>query len=372
MKVLALNPYHGGSHAAFLDGWRSHSRHAFTIVTLPPHKWKWRMRHGAVTLAARVNALAESNQQWDALWTTSMLNLAEFKGLTKRSVADLPAVVYFHENQLTYPLHNDEQRDLHLAYSQFTSALAAAAVWFNRGHHRDTFCDAMRAFLRTMPDPDQSALLPALQNRSTVHYPPIPPPPETDRKRGQSRVTPHLLWAARWEYDKNPALLLEGLIELEQRGFDFKLSVIGQRFRQSPPEFEQIQRRFAGRLACFGYLESRDAYEAALTESDVFISTADHEFFGIAAVEAAARGCAAVLPERLAYPEVFGDRATWYDGSAEGLADAVQKAALQSTDERDQLAHDTVERFGWPARAGALDDALDAAARREMPGDDLT
>ena len=44
-----------------------------------------------------------------------------------------------------------------------------------------------------------------------------------------------------------------------------------------------------------------------LKESDIFISTADHEFFGIAAVEAVAAGCIPVVPEHLAYPEVLSE-----------------------------------------------------------------
>ena len=54
MKVLALEPYYGGSHKAFLDGWRAHSRHEWTILGLPAYKWKWRMRHAALTFAEQV------------------------------------------------------------------------------------------------------------------------------------------------------------------------------------------------------------------------------------------------------------------------------------------------------------------------------
>ncbi len=53
MNILALEPYYGGSHQALLDGWIAHSRHHWTLLTLPPHKWKWRMRHAAVTLAEK-------------------------------------------------------------------------------------------------------------------------------------------------------------------------------------------------------------------------------------------------------------------------------------------------------------------------------
>lgn len=51
MRVLALEPYYGGSHRAFVDGWASRSRHDWTVLTLPAHHWKWRMRGAAVTMA---------------------------------------------------------------------------------------------------------------------------------------------------------------------------------------------------------------------------------------------------------------------------------------------------------------------------------
>ena len=57
MRILALEPYYGGSHRAFLDGWVAHSRHEWTVLELPAYKWKWRMRHAAITLADRVAAL---------------------------------------------------------------------------------------------------------------------------------------------------------------------------------------------------------------------------------------------------------------------------------------------------------------------------
>ena len=52
LRILALEPYYGGSHQAFLDGWAAHSCHDFTLVTLPAFHWKWRMRHAAITMAA--------------------------------------------------------------------------------------------------------------------------------------------------------------------------------------------------------------------------------------------------------------------------------------------------------------------------------
>ncbi|RMF84959.1 MAG: DUF3524 domain-containing protein, partial [Nitrospirae bacterium] len=139
LRLLALDPYHAGSHAAFTEGWRRHSRHRWTLLTCPGRHWRWRMRHAAVTLARAAAARAEAGGAWDAVLCTDMLDLACFRGLAPRSVARLPAVVYFHESQLDYPVQVARERDLHFAYTNLTTALAADACWFNSRFHRDTF-----------------------------------------------------------------------------------------------------------------------------------------------------------------------------------------------------------------------------------------
>ena len=89
MNVLALEPYHGGSHKAFLDGWSAHSRHTWDILGLPPNKWKWRMRHAAITFAREVTERVRAGQTWDLLFVSEMLNLAEFLGLASEAVQRL-------------------------------------------------------------------------------------------------------------------------------------------------------------------------------------------------------------------------------------------------------------------------------------------
>ena len=64
MRVLGLEAYYGGSHKAFLDRWCAVSRHEWTVLDLPPNKWKWRMRHAAVTFAEKVQQRVE----WDLLF----------------------------------------------------------------------------------------------------------------------------------------------------------------------------------------------------------------------------------------------------------------------------------------------------------------
>ncbi len=368
MKILALNPYHGGSHAAFIDGWRQHSRHDFDLYVLPPHHWKWRMRHAAITLANQVADRAAAGQMWDLVWCTDMLNLAEFRGLVSASVHQLPAVIYFHENQLTYPVQHPDARDLHFALTNFTSAHAADSVWFNSDYHRRELIEALRGLLRAMPDHQPVKAVDAIERKATVMWPGVDVKDDVlSRKRLDDEV-PHLVWAARWEFDKNPRLFFEALKQRVDRNVDFRVSVIGEQFDDRPACFDEARQWLGDRVVHWGWQPTRDDYLAVLREADIFVSTADHEFFGIAAVEAAACGCTCVLPRRLAYPEVFGeDQAVWYEADpTEALADVIERtrggAALCPGEGKAMR-----ERFDWSVRAAAMDDAIDQLANDHTP-----
>ncbi len=366
MRILALEPYLGGSHRAFLDGWSAVSRHDWTIIGLPPHKWKWRMRHAAVTLADDVRELAVKGFRWDLLFCSDMLNLAEFRGLAAESVAALPAVVYFHENQLTYPVRQESERDLHFALTNLTTALAARQVWFNSAFHRDSFLEALVGFLGRMPDyqmPDKIASV-----RSKAHVRPqgiSPMPPRGARPNGP----PHILWVARWEHDKNPELFFAALRQLVDQGVEFRVSVLGQSFGDRPEVFSTAPSWLAGRIDRWGYLEAREEYERALGEADIVVSTANHEFFGVSIAEAVAAGAYPLLPNRLAYPEILSPDKTdnvsdfFYDGTLENLVTAllsrmtsVDEGRLWGIDPR--RAARAVEEYLWPNLGSVLDDAL--------------
>ncbi len=370
MRILAIEPYYGGSHRAFIDGWIARSRHDWTLLTAPANKWKWRMRHSAVTFADEAARRAADGQAWDALFCSSMLNLAEFRGLAPASARDLPSVAYFHENQLTYPVQFESERDYHFGYTNMTSALAASQAWFNSAFNRDAFLAALPAFLKRMPDyhmPDAPARVLA---KSRIEAPAVAPiaPRDGPRPPGPAR----LLWAARWEHDKNPGLWFDALRELARRGVAFRASVIGEQFEREPPAFADGRRDLADFIDLWGFQPSRAAYETALRAADIFVSTADHEFFGITAVEAMRAGCYPLLPNRLAYPDLLAggewDSAAFlYDGGAKALADRLEGLCGRIAAGRlwgaapDALSR-AMARFIWDARAPALDNAIQTLA----------
>ncbi len=365
LRILAMEPYYGGSHRAFLDGWSARSRHEWTLLTLPAHHWKWRMRHAAVTFAERLAALPAADRRRDVLWCSDMLDLPALLALARGNLGDIPAVAYFHENQLTYPDPHADERDVHFGVTNFMTALAADEAWFNTAWHRDSFLAAVEALLTGMPDFPLSDAVARAAGRCRVLPPGVEDfPPRGPRAPGPAR----LLWAARWEHDKNPEAFFEALERLVACGIDFRVSVIGEQFRDAPEVFERTRKRLAGRIDRWGYQPTRETYREALREADVIVSTAMHEFFGISVVEAVAAGAYPVLPRRLAYPEVLADAedpdAFFYDGGADALADKL--AEVIGRIERGDLwqgdphrAARAMRRYAWDQAAPRLDEAIE-------------
>ncbi len=353
MRILALEAYYGGSHRSFLDNLCSIGSYEWTVLTLPPHKWKWRMRHSAVTFAQQVSDL--QNQAWDMIFCTDMLNLAEFLGLVPEAVRKLPKIAYFHENQLTYPVRIESERDYQYVMTNMTTALAADEVWFNSAFHRDDFLVELEGFLKRMPDHQPVEAIGAIRRKAEVYHPPVNLIKQDGRKQpGPLRI----LWSGRWEHDKNPEDFFEALKRLKSKGCDFRLIVLGEHFRDVPEVFAWARDYFAEHIDHWGYQDSRGEYEAVLCQADVVVSTAMHEFFGISVIEAISAGAYPVLPDRLAYPEILklheneNSRQYYYGGSIDKLVDKLKylcelKASEGSLEGRQKDARQLVDRFSW-------------------------
>lgn len=374
MKILALQPFLGGSHQQFHEGWVSHSEHDWTTIALPGRHWKWRMRHSAIHFAQEVGDRHRAGERWDAIICTDMLNVAEFRGLTPL-VRDVPLVVYFHENQFAYPNRFHLERDQHFAFTNFVSAFAADQVWFNSCFNRDSMLAALRDQAKRWPDFVPNDEIDLVEKKSIVQHPGIAIPPldwsaveqvRADRIRAGEPL--HLIWAARWEHDKNPAGLLQALRKLRELGVPFELSVVGQQYRTWPPEFETIRSEFTDEIRRWGYQQDRASYWQALCEADMFVSTATHEFFGLAAAEAIAAGLYPLLPERLAYPELLSvGGASAAPSCLYGVTpDELAAAVAQRHRDRDQFTSLAIgpkfrEHLSWSHRAKEMDSLLDRA-----------
>ena len=220
-----------------------------------------------------------------------------------------------------------------------------------------------------MPDKRPLAEIELIRDKSVIMPLGINLPQVKPVKRDANEPL-HILWAARWEHDKNPEDFFTALRQLKQRGGEFKLSVIGESPARVPAIFTNAKQEFHEHIINWGYLPSRAEYEQVLADADVVVSTAIHEFFGIGIVEAVAAGAYPVLPERLAYPEIFSDgnelyQEFFYGQSADELASKLlglielRRNGVSIFAQCSVMPQQIAEQYNWERIATLLDDRLE-------------
>ncbi len=136
MKILIIEPFFGGSHAIWAEGYKANSRHDVELLTLEGRSWKRRMRGGADTLA---KLYREGGYAPELILATDMLDLAAFMALTRDLTSGIPTAVYFHENQLTYPWSPNEKKGeearKEFGFINFTTALEVPRKCHRRDRH---------------------------------------------------------------------------------------------------------------------------------------------------------------------------------------------------------------------------------------------
>lgn len=312
MRVLFLEPFDGGSHRRFLrdltDGLAGSHGVECTVLSMPGRHWKWRMR-GAVPWLAQAHD-QELRGDYDLVFASSYLALAELVGLFPH-LAEIPRLLYFHENQLAYPVRGetgDDRRDSHFGFTQMVSALAATRCLFNSEYNRDTFLSAGAELIERMPDARPDAWAERIAARSEVLGLPLRFPRVSsyeDLPLNARQAGPTLLWNHRWEHDKNPDEFFEVLGQLAGEGLGFRVLVCGEQFREVPDSMLRAREALGDRIDHFGFVADRQAYLELLQRSQVVVSTAVHEFFGLSVIEATWCGARPLVPDRLAYRELL-------------------------------------------------------------------
>ena len=354
LRILALEPYYGGSHRAVLDGLVEHTDAEWTLLTLPARKWKWRMRGAAITMAAEARAYAQHAGQpapWDLVFASTFLNLAEFRGLAGSPIAAVPAIVYFHENQLVYPNRHIAEWDFQFPLTNITSALSAERCVFNTRWNLEQFCAEIPGFIGEFPDHQPRGLAEAIAEKSVVLAPPFDPTPfdAASPVRGERC---RIVWPHRWEHDKDPDTFFSAVMRLAGEGADFEVVVAGRSFRETEGLMREAAGALGSRLVHCDQPASREEYARLLATADVAVSTATNEFFGLAVVEACYAGATPLVPNRLAYPELYGPEYR-YNGMEELVARLRGHIAHRPAPNaaRGLAAHYTFERLA-PAYRG--------------------
>jgi glycosyltransferase involved in cell wall biosynthesis len=310
MKVLLLSAYSAHSHVhwarclqTMFKSWQ------WRVLNLPPRYFSWRVRGNALYWSVEERTVLEEG--YDLLIATSMVDLATLRGLVP-ALTHVPSILYFHENQFEYPQTERQHNLLEIQLTSIYAALAADRILFNSNYNQQTFMAGCAKLLRNMPDRVPPDIVPGLQDKAEV----IPVPIDLDKSRtvltrwpsaepdNPLRAT-RLLWVGRFEYDKGAQGLLRILYHLENSGLDYELAMTGQQFRQMPPVFSEIKNTYGHRLVQFGYVEELSVYHGLLQAADIVLSTALHEFQGLAVMDAVAHNCLPIVPDRLVYPEIY-------------------------------------------------------------------
>lgn len=278
----------------------------YDLFSLPGKNWQCKARTSALYFSQTIPLANE--QKYTVLFTSSVLNLAEFLGV-RPDLQKCHKIVYFHENQLASS--NVRENDCQFGLNQIMTCIAADQIIFNSNFNMTSFLNGIDGFLSINADFKQRNLKENISVKSQVLYFPISfhhlPSHGRDGRFSKNpdneRKILHLVWPHRWDHDKNPQLLTNVLQELNKRQVDFKISILGQ--QTIPDCFSTIKTELGAKLVHFGFISSKDEYFRCLLAADVVISTAGYEFYGISMLEATFCGCLPLAPNKLVYPEIY-------------------------------------------------------------------
>jgi len=339
-RILLLSAYDSLSH----NLWRNTLQYMlpeweWTQLALPPRYFNWRIRGNSLTWAFTERQLLAA--EYDLIIATSMVDLSSLRGFIP-NLAKLPTLVYFHENQFAYPENNiakdkpgnkPASSNVEAQIITIYTALCANQILFNSEFNRRTFLQGANALLQRMPDHMPAGLMEQLEQRSQVLGVPLPPDIDTiklpaDKQKNGEKLL-NVAWNHRWEFDKGPHLLLQIIQGCMDINLPVRFSLYGQRFRNHPEVFNQIlqllleqSRKNSDLSGSIMPIPDRHAYLESLAKQDVVLSTAEHDFQGLAIQEACMLGCTPICTRKLAYPEYLEEKFL-YTANNEAAADEV-------------------------------------------------
>ncbi len=304
-SILAFESFDGGSHKQFKETLTKYSMHDWSWITRPARSWKWRM---AISALEMVDVVIEQGiPKPEIIFCTSLTDVSTLRSALPVGWRDIPVVLYMHENQIAYP--TTDARDASFAFTNLHSVLTSDLTIFNSKWNLDSFIEGIESHLEKSWDTTLKDISNRIRDNAKVAWVPVELPPadlrvlhNTDNE-GRNKPT-RIVWPHRWEHDKGPEKLLE-IAREHSEALNLRWIILGERFKEVPQALETFQVEFKDRIEHMGYVESKSEYWKWLNKADWVLSTAEHEFFGIAVVEALFAGCLPWLPDRLSYPELL-------------------------------------------------------------------
>lgn len=354
IDIALIEPYYGGSHKIWADGYHNGSSHDINLVTMPAQFWKWRMQGGAISIARLLTSKP------DVILASSMIDLSIFRALTYRSLGNVPIATYFHENQLSYPQNQRQHHGWRYGFINYVSALVADKNFFNSEFHMNDFMEQIPRLLKHFADYNELQTIDDIRAKSSV----LPVGMDLHRldsyeSHKSSNDPPLILWNHRWEDDKNPQEFIDSMVDLHIAGYDFSVAITGENFQQDPTLFTQAREKLGNKLIQLGYMESFEDYAKLLWQADYVVSTAYQEFFGISICEAIYCNCIPILPNRLNYPNLLTDDAKSTCMYKDGKLTTLLKHHLDGTIDVDKSTlKQKIAQYDWTIVTPQYDNAL--------------
>ena len=300
LDVVVIEPWYRGSHRSWADGWESASSHRVTLLALEGERWRRALLTTPFDVAERLSGF---DGPIDCLVASTPVDLAGTLGLARRRVGDIPVVLYAHETQVSYPPGPDGGSAPLAAAADWRAMVAADLILVASEYHRGRIVEQLPAFVRELHGDGALTSRRIEETLAKIEVLPVGVAPlaaPSARRSGPARI----LWNHRWAHDKAPDRFVHALARLAGERLPFEVCLLGQVERSGRQAYRRAIRMLGARVIYSGH-QGRTAYADILAEADIVVSTADHEFFGVAVVEAMTAGCRPVLPDRLSYPELL-------------------------------------------------------------------
>ncbi|XP_070655939.1 tRNA-queuosine alpha-mannosyltransferase isoform X5 [Bos indicus] len=366
MSILILEAFYGGSHKQLVDLLQEELEDS-VLYTLPAKKWHWRARTSALYFSQNI----PTSEHYRILFASSVLNLTELAAL-RPDLGKLKKILYFHENQLVYPVKKCQERDFQYGYNQILSCLVADVVVFNSVFNMESFLTSIGKFMKLIPDHRPKDLESIIRPKCQVIYFPI-------RFPDVSRFMP-----------KHKAAHLQKILSLKENGGNAPSTALP--FQQQLRGSENLLKSFDSKsgpcdaaqqesLGCSvrqaSYLKTFNSSDDSSTHHgehkqnrcDILAEADDqqrplHIVWPHRWLEAVYCGCYPLCPKDLVYPEIFP--AEYLYSTPEQLSKRLQNFCKRPDITRKHLYKGEMAPFSWAALHGKFRSLLTAEPREDL------